>query len=112
VGAGNTDLQLGTLNLSRLTVNSGAGHTTVDLSGTPRQTLEATINGGVGNTIVRLPAATGVRVVATGGLGKVTANGFTVNGDTYTNDIYGKTPVTLNITVKLGVGNVSLEMVR
>jgi hypothetical protein len=112
VGAGNTDLQLGTLNLSRLTVNSGAGNTTVDLSGTPRQTLEATINGGVGNTIVRLPAATGVRVVATGGLGKVTANGFTVNGDTYTNDVYGKTPVTLNITVKLGVGNVSLETVR
>jgi hypothetical protein len=111
-GAGNTELRLGTLNLSRLTVNSGAGNTTMDLSGTPRQNLEATINGGVGNTTVRLPAGTGVRVVASGGLGKVTANGFTVNGDTYTNDVYGKTPVTLNIMVKLGVGNVTLETVR
>lgn len=111
-GAGNTELRLGTLNLSRLTVNSGAGNTTMDLSGTPRQNLEATINGGVGNTTVRLPAGTGVRVVASGGLGKVTANGFTINGDTYTNDVYGKTPVTLNITVKLGVGNVTLETVR
>jgi hypothetical protein len=111
-GAGNTDLQLGTLNLSRVTVNSGAGNTTLDLSGTPRQNLEATINGGVGNTTVRLPATTGVRVIANGGLGQVTANGFTVNGDTYTNEIYGKTPVTLNITVKLGVGNLRLETVR
>ncbi len=112
VGAGNSDLQLGTLNLSRLMLNSGAGNMTVDLSGTPRRNLDATINGGVGQTTVRVPADVGVRVVATGGLGKIQVNGLRVNGDTYTNDAYGKTPVTLNITVKLGVGNVSLEMVR
>ncbi len=112
VGAGNTDLRLGSLNLSRLAVTSGAGNMTVDLTGTPRQNLDATITGGVGNTTVRLPADVGVRVVANGGLGKVTANGFTVSGDTYTNAVYGKTPMTLNITVKLGVGNMTLETVR
>jgi hypothetical protein len=51
----------------------------------------------------------GVTVNAKGGLGKVEANGLKANGNTYTNDAYGNSPVTLTIDVSVGIGNIILE---
>ena len=60
--------RLGTLYPSRLTVNSGAGNMTVDLSGTPRRNLDATINGGARQHNRAPPCGERRAVVATGGL--------------------------------------------
>jgi hypothetical protein len=56
MGAGSTNLKLGSLSLSRLDVGGGAGDVTVDLTGDWQNDLEATIEGGAGKRTVILPA--------------------------------------------------------
>ena len=113
MGAGESRLTLGGLNLSKLDVHTGAGEATVDLSGTWKQNLTATIQAGVGETTVTLPRDVGVRVTAAqSGLGKVHANGLIASGDSYTNAVYGHSPVTLELTVQVGVGEITLEQAK
>ena len=108
VGAGTSNLQLGTLSLTRLNVSGGAGDVTVDLTGDWQKDLEATIEGGLGKRTLILPADVGVRVRVEVGLGGVDATGLTKEGDYYVNDAYGQSDVTLNIQVNGGVGDTEL----
>jgi len=108
VGAGQSDLQLGNLSLTRLDVGGGAGDVTVDLTGDWHNDLEATIEGGLGKRTLILPAGVGVRVKVEVGLGGVDATGLTKDGDYYVNDAYGQSDVTLNIQVNGGVGGTDL----
>ena len=113
MGAGESRLTLGSLNLSKLDVHTGAGEATVDLAGDWKQNLTATIEAGVGETTVKLPRDVGVRVTAAqSGLGKVHASGLTASGDTYTNAAYGHSPVTLDVTVQMGIGEITLEQAK
>lgn len=109
-GAGSANLDLAGLSLSDLKVNIGAGETTINLDGKWKNDLTASIHGGVGQANLKLPRDVGVRVVAHGGLGAINAPGFTKQGDTYTNDAYGKSSATLRIEVEGGVGEINLEM--
>jgi hypothetical protein len=110
MGAGESKLKLGSLNLTKLDLHTGAGNVTVDLKGDWKQNLAATIEGGIGETTVKLPRDVGVRVnVAKSGLGKVHADNMTASGDTYTNVAYGHSPVTLDLTVQMGVGEITLD---
>jgi hypothetical protein len=132
VGAGQTDLKLGSLSLTRLDVAGGAGEILVDLSGSASLTrldiavgagaltvdltgawqknLEATIGGGVGKRILILPRDTGVRVKVEVGVGGVDATGLTKEGDHYTNDAYGQSEVTLYLEMAGGVGGTELRL--
>jgi hypothetical protein len=110
VGAGRATLTLGGLELSRLELNMGAGETTVDLNGNWKKDLSAELHGGVGKATIRLPKDVGVHVVAHGGLGAINAGGFQKQGDAYVNDMYGKSPVTLQIEVEGGIGEINLEL--
>ena len=110
MGAGRATLTLSGLALSRLELNMGAGETTVDLTGNWKKDLSAQIHGGVGRATIRLPRDVGVHVVAQGGLGSINASGFQKQGDAYVNDQYGKSPVTLQIEVEGGVGEINLEL--
>jgi hypothetical protein len=129
-GAGRSELNLGTLDLSRLDVDTGAGEVTIDLAGVGSlsnftlsmgagevtidltgdwtRDLNATIDGGLGELTVRLPSGVGVRVNVSTGLGDVNAGGLTRDGEYYVNDLYGESEVTLFITVNAGVGQVNL----
>ncbi|MFL5734091.1 MAG: toast rack family protein, partial [Chloroflexia bacterium] len=109
MGAGQASLKLGGLNLTKVDLNTGAAQSTIDLSGDWKQNATIGIKSGVGETTVRLPKDVGVTVNAKGGLGKVEANGLKANGNTYTNDAYGNSPVTLTIDVSVGIGNIILE---
>jgi hypothetical protein len=109
-GAGSTNLDLAGLALSKLKVNMGAGETTINLDGKWKNDLAASIHGGVGEATLKLPRDVGVHVVAHGGLGAINASGFTKQGDAYVNEAYGKSPVTLQIEVEGGVGEINLEM--
>lgn len=132
LGAGNAELELGSLSLIRLDVKAGAGDVTMDLAGASSLTrldigigagnvtvdlsgdwqvdLDAEIKGGVGRATLRLPREVGVRVDVEGGLGKVNASGLQEEGDAYVNDAYGKSEVTLRIDIKAGIGTVDLEL--
>lgn len=110
MGAGRAMLTLSGMALGRLELNMGAGETTVDLTGDWKKDLSAQIHGGVGRATIRLPREVGVHVVARGGLGAVNAHGFQKQGDAYVNDQYGKSPVTLQIEVEGGVGEINLEL--
>jgi len=110
IGAGRALLSLSGLALSRLELNMGAGETTLDLTGNWKNDFAAQIHGGVGRATIRLPRDVGVHVVAHGGLGAINASGFRKDGDAYVNDQYGKSPITLQIEVEGGVGEIDLEL--
>jgi hypothetical protein len=58
-----------------------------------------------------LPSKVGVRVRAEGGLGKFNAEGLQREGDSYVNDAYDDSDVTLEVDVQGGVGAINLEVV-
>ncbi|MFN2283117.1 MAG: toast rack family protein [Anaerolineae bacterium] len=133
-GAGSGDINLSKLNVTRfdgklsagdftidlsgnqsleyLELDVGAGDATVDLNGDWEHDVEAYIQGGIGNTVLRLPKDIGVRVIVNKAIGSVDAQGLTRDGDVYVNDAYGVSPVTVEINVQTGVGETSLEVVE
>ena len=111
MGAGESDLDLDSLDLEGLDLQIGAGTTTVDLTGDYGQDLDASIQGGVGEATVMLPSEVGVRARAQGGLGNINAEGLQKEGDSYVNDAYGDSDVTLEVDVQGGVGEINLEVV-
>jgi hypothetical protein len=110
LGAGKANLNLVGMKLSRFEFNLGAGETDVNLDGHWSENLTGSVQGGVGKATLHLPRDVGVRVTAQGGIGAINANGFTKNGDVYTNDAYGKSPVSLDINVQGGVGEINLVL--
>ena len=111
MGAGESDLDLDSLTLTGLDLQMGAGKTTVDLTGDYAQDFEASIQGGVGEATVLLPSEVGVKAKVEGGLGKINAKGLKREGDSYVNDAYGNSGVTLSVDVQGGVGEINLEVV-
>jgi predicted small secreted protein len=111
MGAGESDLDLDSLTLTGVDLQMGAGKTTVDLTGDYAQDFDASIQGGVGEATVLLPSEVGVKAKAEGGLGKINAKGLKREGDSYVNDAYGNSGVTLSVDVQGGVGQINLEVV-
>jgi hypothetical protein len=109
-GAGRARLTLGGLPVSRLEVNLGAGETLVDLTGDWKNNLTANLAGGVGRATVRLPSEVGVRASAQGGIGAIHVHGLRREGAVYVNEVYGKTPIRVEVDVKGGVGEINLEV--
>jgi hypothetical protein len=101
---------LGDLNLRKLDLNVGVGGAIISLDGDWEADLDATFKGGVGGLNLTLPSDVGVRVEADTGLGGVDARDFQELGDVYTNDAYGRSNVTLNIKLSVGVGGVELKL--
>src|SRR5215217_4688230 len=111
MGAGESNLDLDSLTLKGVDLQMGAGKSTVDLTGDYAQSFDASIEGGVGEVTVMLPSGVGVKAKAQGGLGKINAEGLKKVGDSYVNDAYGESDVTLNVDVQGGVGQINLEVV-
>jgi len=109
-GAGEVDIAVPAKSLTLLKAVMGAGDMTIDLDGDWKNDLRADVKGGVGTATLRLPRNTGVRVTVEGGLGSVKAYDLNVDGRVYTNDAYGKSDVTLEISVAGGIGEVRLEL--
>jgi hypothetical protein len=110
LGAGKSTLNVGSLALRKLNVNIGVGECTVDLAGDWKENLKASIKGGIGSATIRLPEDTGVRVRARGGIGEIRRGPLQQKGDAFVNEAYGKTPVTLDIEVEGGIGEINLEV--
>jgi len=111
MGAGESGLDLSNLTLTGLDLRVGAGPSTVDLAGDWNTDVNASIQGGAGETMVRLPSRMGVKVDVASGLGEVRAEGLTRHGDAYVNAAYGESEATLNVDIEGGVGQIKLEVV-
>jgi hypothetical protein len=113
MGAGETDLDLGSLDLRRLQVTLGAGDAMIDLVGDAQHDLVADITAGAGAVTLRVPADVGVRVVGyQDGLGSYRADGFAQDGNALVNDAYEDADVRFEITLRRGLGDVTIESVE
>ena len=108
MGAGQNHVRLAGLNVNHLQIHMGVGELHLDLTGMPKNGMQGDIEGGVGSAWIRLPKEEGVRVIASGGIGSVRADGLRNSGDSYVNDAYGKTPQAIELTVHGGVGEIDL----
>lgn len=133
-GAGNGEIKLGQLNVTRvdaklsagdfvidlsgnqslehLELDMGAGDITVDLTGDWEQNVEVYIQGGIGKTTLRLPKDIGVRVIVNKAIGRIDTQGLTRDGDVYVNNAYGVSPVTVEINIQSGIGQTTLEVME
>ena len=109
MGAGQGNLHLREIPLTRLDLHLGAGQVDVDLTGDRKADLTADIQGGVGEANIRLPRNVGVIAHASGGIGSIDAHGgLHKDGDSYTNDAYGKSRITIRLKVSGGIGQINL----
>jgi predicted membrane protein len=109
MGAGQGNLHFHDVPLTRLDLNLGAGQVDVDLTGDRKTDLMADIEGGVGQANIRLPKNVGVIAHASGGIGSISAHGLKHDGDSYTNEAYGKSPATIHLKVEGGIGEIVLR---
>jgi len=107
-GAGNSQLDLGELDMTSLMVETGAGTMTVNLDGNWQHDVDVSIEGGFGELTVNLPAGMGVRVEMNTALVTVTANGLIVDENGYVNQAYGTAPHTLTLDLQAGAGSIVL----
>lgn len=108
MGAGRGNLRLRDIDVTRLNLDMGVGQVDLDLTGDRKSDLAADIEGGVGEANIRLPKNIGVIVRASGGIGTIDAHGLKHDGDEYTNEMYGKSPVTIHLRIEGGVGRIVL----
>jgi hypothetical protein len=108
MGAGQGNLHLREVPLTRLDLHMGAGQMEVDLTGDRKTDLTADIEGGVGQADIRLPKNVGVIAHASGGIGSIDVRGLKRDGDSYTNDAYGKSSATIRLKVQGGIGQITL----
>ena len=108
MGAGQGNLNFRGVPLTRLDLNLGAGQVDVDLTGDRKSDLSADIEGGVGQANIRLPRNVGVIAQASGGIGSISVHGLRHDGDSYTNEAYGRSPTTIHLKVEGGIGEIVL----
>lgn len=110
LGAGESRLDLRGLQISGVDIDMGVGEMTLDLQGPHAKSFDVKINGGVGSGTIYLPADVGVRARVQGGIGSVNVRGLSKQGRVYTNDAYGKSPVTIDIDINAGIGSLDLRV--
>jgi hypothetical protein len=110
MGAGQGDLNLRGINLTRLKVEMGAGQINLDLSGDRKQSFDVDVQGGVGEARIRLPHEVGVEIRADGGIGSIDTEGLHKEGGRWVNDAWGKSPITIHMNVEGGIGSIRLAV--
>lgn len=78
LGAGESNIDLTGLNLTRGEITVGLGNATIDLTGPWTQSFPLAVHGGLGELHLRLPITTGVRVSVDAGAGNIIAPGLTL----------------------------------
>ena len=107
-GVGTSELDLSQLHVTSLNARLGVGKTTIKMPSSGQ--VDASINGGVGEVDVVIPSGVGARIQAQAGLGGVNVpSGYQQQNNTYTSPNYDTAQNLVNMTVKGGVGRISIE---
>jgi len=109
LGAGEANLELGQMNLSRVELNIGAGEMNVDLRGEPKRDYTVQVRGGIGETTVLLPRDVAISATATKGIGDISTDGLENRDGVWVNPDRIGAPVTVRLDVKGGVGQINLK---
>lgn len=110
LGAGESRLDLATLDLRRVEVHMGVGELKMDLTGNYRRDVDVSVKGGVGEATLRLPRNIGVVAEARGGIGEISARGGLrkQQDGRWVNDAYDKAKVIMRVEVHGGIGSIQL----
>jgi hypothetical protein len=108
LGAGESRMDLGSLDLRRVEMDMGVGEVQMDLRGHPKHDYEVHIRGGVGEATVHLPRDVGVFASGHGGIGEIHAEGLRKEGDHWVNDVYQSAKVRIHVDVQGGIGEIRL----
>ena len=108
LGAGEANLELGSLNLRTLEIEIGVGEVRVDLRGMPKRSYDVRISGGVGQATVYLPASVGINATAAGGLGEINVSGLEQRNGRWINPRAEGSPITIRLDAKGGIGEIQL----
>ena len=112
LGAGESSIDLRGVDVRDLVVTTGLGETTLDVSGPRTNDLETFVKCGIGQVTIRVPSDIGVRVSGRqGGIGDLTADGFTMSGNELTNAAWPTSQTKIEIEVQRGIGDVQIETV-
>jgi hypothetical protein len=111
VGAGDSRLDLSTLNLASLVVNNGVGDTAIDLGRNRLGSYHAEIHNGVGDLTVRVPKNSNTRITIRHGVGDISSKGFEQENDILVTAGFDPALPVNEVFVKQGVGDISLETV-
>lgn len=109
MGAAQAELTLGGLSLRSLHVEQGVGELRLDLRGTPRQSYDVQVKGGVGSARIRVPDSVAVVVTVASGIGSVDVDGLVKRGDTWYNPDHEDDPIAIHLEVQSGVGQVDIS---
>lgn len=108
MGAGESRLNFGKLNLRSVEVEVGAGAVKLDLRGTPKHDYDVKVRGGVGEATVWVPKSARVTADAAGGIGDIEVHGFQQKNDHYENEPNKDAQVRIHLDVKGGIGSIKL----
>ena len=107
-GAGNSNLDLGGLQISGLKINSGVGQTTVTLPATGN--FDVGIDGAIGQVVVLVPRGMAVRIQSNTALANLSVPGGYERSDrVYTSPGYTSAENKANLTIGMAIGNVSIR---
>ncbi len=109
VGIGDSHLEVGSLTLSDIDVDAGIGNVIVDLTGDWSDDVSVNVHGGIGNVDLELPPDVGVRLDRDVGIGSIEIDGFHKDGDVFVNDAFGRTDVTIDMSIDAGIGRISVS---
>jgi hypothetical protein len=111
VGAGESVLDLADLDLTEVTIRTGAGGTTVDLAGIWDHDVRVSIEGGAGDVTILVPEGRNVEVRATVGIGQIAASGLVEESGRLVSESAEPGGPTLQITVQGGMGTIEVVAV-
>ncbi len=111
LGAGDYFVDLRNSNVPQMIFKAGAGEANIDLSGERTNSLDAEFTCGFGELKLTLPRNVGVRVKISGLIGDIDSPGFIRHDNEYTNDLFRKSDVNIDIKITAGMGEIDLEMV-
>jgi hypothetical protein len=110
LGAGESTLDMSQLLVRSVDVNIGAGEMTLNMAGKYKRDVTVQVHGGVGEARIRLPKDIGAEVKATGGIGSIDTKGLTKRDGKYYNDAYADDKPAVRMEVQGGIGNITLSV--
>jgi N-terminal domain of toast_rack, DUF2154 len=107
-GAGQARLDLGSLQLRGVQLEMGVGQLDMDLRGKVKHSYNVSIQGGIGQATVRLPADAGIYAEAHGGIGSIQVRGLRHEGGHWESESYERAENKIRIDVQGGIGAIHL----